>query len=422
MEWNVWTTVFTTLYLAHNGFELLLDLLQNRHLKNRRDKVPKHLEGKVDIGTIRRAVFYNRDKLRLGIVARLLGSVALVAMILFGFGWIDDISSQIGFGSLLTGLCFFGIVGAASFVIGLPLELVSTFFVEEKHGFNKQTLQMFIFDKLKEILISSILGAALLSIILVLMGQGGEYWWLLAFGAVTAIQLLVLWIYPLLIMPLFNKFTPVEQDLAADVAGLAGRVGFPLAAVMSMDGSKRSAHSNAFFIGLKGARRIVLYDTLIQKVGRPELLAVLAHEFGHFKLRHLTKRLALILVSLLAVFAGLAYLREQSAVYSGLGFERVSDHAALVVFGLLLSEAVAPAGWLLRYLSRRDERGADRFAVDAVGNGIDLAGALVALTKQNLSSPGSHKLYRAYYNSHPPLKERLKNIRAHARAKGLPVS
>ncbi|MCP4599756.1 MAG: M48 family metallopeptidase [Proteobacteria bacterium] len=419
MEWNIWTIIFAGLFLLRGGFELALDFLQDRHLKNRCDKVPKHLKGKVDLETIRKAVSYNRDKLHVGMAVRLHSTVAVWAMILLGFGLFDDIVAGFGLGTLLSGLVFFGLIGATGFIWNLPVDLISTFGVEARHGFNRQNYLGFVTDNLKEILISLIMSAALLTVVLLLMENGGDLWWIYAYAGVTGIQLLVAWIFPLVIMPLFNRFTPVSPDLAADVSILAKAVGFPLAGVMSMDGSRRSAHSNAFIIGLKGARRIVLYDTLMNRVSRAELLAVLAHEFGHFKLKHLRRRLGLILVSLFTLFAALAYLREQSSIYHGLGFERPSDYAALVVFTLFVSEALAPTGWLLRFLSRRDEFAADRFATEAVGNGGDLKDALIALTKQNLASPGSHRIYRSYHNSHPALKQRLKAITEHAKSKGL---
>ena len=255
------------------------------------------------------------------------------------------------------------------------------------------------------------MGAVLGSVVLLMMKHAGTLWWLFAFAAVTILQLLIAWIYPVLIMPLFNKFEPVEADLADDVARLARSVDFPLRKVVTMDGSKRSSHSNAFFTGLRGARRIVLYDTLMSSLERSQLLAVLAHELGHFKLGHVTRRIVMTVVLMLAVFAVMGGLGGQGDVYTGLGFERSSEHGLVVVFGLLASEVLFPLGWVSRVLSRRDEHAADRFAVEATGNGEDLVGALTALTKQNLGSPGSHRLYRAYHNTHPALRERMKTIR-----------
>lgn len=422
MDWNLYTTIFLTLYLLHNGFELVLDLLQNRHLNRRWEKVPKHLEGKVDLETIRKAVAYNKDKLRLGMVGRLVDTVGLWAMVVVGFAWLDRYTAGLELGSLPTGLMFFGLLGLLGSLWGLPLDIAATFGVEEKHGFNRQTPGGFVLDKLKGLLVSVILGAALLSVVLLFMAHGGDWWWLYAFFGVTLLQLFITWIYPVAIMPLFNKLTRVEGDLADDVGRLAREVGFPLKSVFSMDGSKRSAHSNAFIVGLKGARKIVLYDTLVERIGRGELIAVLAHELGHFKRKHLTRRMALVIGSMLVMFGALAVMRGLPDLYTGLGFPSVTDHAALIVFSLVISEAVAPFGWLLRIFSRKDELQADRFAVEAVGNGYDLKEALIALNKQNLSSPGSHKLYRHYHNSHPALKERLQAIRAHAEGLDLPMT
>jgi STE24 endopeptidase len=253
---------------------------------------------------------------------------------------------------------------------------------------------------------------------LLFMERGGKWWWVYAFAGVTAFQFLVTWLYPLLIMPLFNKFTPVDTALADAVNGLAIKVGFPLKGVVSMDGSKRSTHSNAFIIGFKGARRIVLFDTLIERIGLSSLLAVLAHELGHFKLKHLQRRLILVVLSLFALFAALTYLREQPAAYVGFGFEGKSDWAALIVFSLVVSEVLAPFGWLTNFMSRRDEFAADRFAVEALHSSRDLEQALITLSKENLASPGSHRLYRSYHYSHPALRQRLAALHNHSNTMG----
>ena len=317
-------------------------------------------------------------------------------------------------GSLASGLLLFGMLFVLSELFSLPFDLYGTFGVETRHGFNRSTVKEFLVDRVKALFINLIMGAVLLSLVLLLMEKGGDYWWLFAFFAVGAVQLIMLWLYPVVIMPWFNKFTPVPEDLADDVSALAGAVNFPLRQVFSMDGSRRSAHANAFIIGLTGARKIVLFDTLMEKVSRGQLLAVLAHELGHFKLGHLPKRIGLTLVSMFGLFFGIAVLKETPEIYPGLGFSTPSDAAAVIVFSLLIAEIAAPFGFLLRILSRRDEYAADRFAVETVKNGTDLADALIALNKQNLSSPGSHKWYRAYHNSHPALRDRLAAIRKHA--------
>lgn len=418
MTWNLFSTLYLAIFVLRHGFELLLDGLQLRHLIRRRDKVPEHLKGKVDLETIQKAVAYNKDKLKFGMVSYAADMIGVWVMIGWGFSFLDRIVAAFQWSQTASGLAFFGMLAVLNGLFGLPFELYSIFVVEEKHGFNRRSLGAFFLDKLKELIVGAVLGGAVLFAVLLLMEKGGEYWWLFAFFCVSAIQLLGAWIYPVIIMPWFNKFTPVSEDLAEDVANLASAVSFPLKSVFLMDGSRRSTHSNAFIIGLKGARKIVLFDTLVEKVTRAQLLSVLAHELGHFKLRHLTKRLAAIILSSAGMFFAISILKEVPELYFGLGFERPFDAAAVIVFSLILSEAAAPFGWMLRVFSRKDERAADRFAVEAVKDGRALSEALITLNRQNLGSPGSHPWYRGYHNSHPALKERLADIRAHATALG----
>jgi STE24 endopeptidase len=422
LDWNAATWIFAGLFAAHFVVELWLDVLQARYLARRDERrVPPHLVGKVDPETIARSVRYNRARLRLGIATRFYDALPVWALVLFGFGLVEELVRVLGWGPVPSGLAFVGVVAAAGGVWGLPPELVGVFGVEARFGFNRQSLGGFVVDKLKGLALAIAIGGALITVVLVIM-RSGDWWWLIAFGAVAVIQLAVAWIYPLLIMPLFNKLGPVEGDLARDVAELAERIGFPLAGVVSMDGSRRTAHSNAFVIGLVGARRIVLYDTLIARLDRQELLAVLAHELGHFKLGHVRRRLVLVLTGMAFLFALFGWIADLPAVYRGLGFSGPSGHAALLILGLYTSEGLFPFAFLLRKLSVRGELAADRFAVETMNGGAALSSALVALTKQNLTSPGSHRFYRGYRNTHPALRERLAAIEAHCRELGLPES
>lgn len=420
MTINSYTWIFIVFFTTHHAIEILLAWLQLKHLKNRKQIVPSHLEGKVTLETIQKAVVYNREKLQFGLVMRVVEMVPLWFMVLLGFSELDLWLRHFDLGNVVTGMLFIGLVSVAGGILSLPGDLYFTFVIEQKHGFNKQRVLGFFVDKLKETIIGAILGGALLYAVLFIMDVT-EYWWLLAFGLILVFQLLMMWIYPLVIMPLFNKFVPVAGDLSGAVAKLATRVGFPLRGVVAMDGSKRSAHSNAFIIGFKGARRIVLYDTLIEKLSISSLVAVLAHELGHFKLGHIKKRLVVSSILGLVVFAVLSWMSNQADLYLGLGFPIQSHYGALVVFSLFFSEVTFPLGFISRVFSRRDEYAADRFAVEAVQNSYDLKEALVALTKQNLSSPGSHRWYRGYYNSHPSLRERLRAVDAHALKNNFPV-
>ncbi len=414
MTFNIVTAVFAALFVLHQGFELVLDFVQMGYLKARRGRVPKHLKGRIDVETIDKAIAYNTDKLRLSVVSRLWDAALLWAMVGFGFAWLDALVEGLGWPPLPTGLLFFAALGCALTAASLPFELWSVFGVETRHGFNRQGPAGFFVDKMKSVILGGLLAGGMLTALLVMMGRAERFWWLIAFAVLAVFQLVVAWAFPVLIMPLFNTFTPVEGELAQRIKKLAKDVNFPVDRVFTMDGSRRTAHSNAFIVGLPGARRIVFYDTLVEKISEPQLLAVLAHELGHFKLGHLRKRLIFSMAGMLAMLFLLDLSKGTPSFYHGLGFAAVSDHAALVVFGLMVSELLAPAGWLGRCLSRRAERAADRFAVDAVGNPDDLGDALVALTKQNLSSPGSHKLYRGYYNTHPGLKGRLASMRQYA--------
>ncbi len=416
MEWNAITWIFAGLLAAHLLVELVVDGLQLRHLARRGDRIPSHLEGKVDLDTIRRAVHYNRDKLRLAVFRHFHDAAMLVLLVGAGFLWIEWLVGSTGLetGSFTGGLAFLLLLMVAVDLWSLPVSLWSVFVVEARHGFNRRTPATFAADRAKQLVLSLLVGGIAAAVVLLLIREGGAWWWALAFAAVAAFQLFVAWIHPLVILPRFNRFTPVPADLAEDVARLAGRVGFPLGDVVTMDGSRRSSHVNAFIVGLRGARRIVLFDTLLAKLPRPQLLAVLAHELGHFRLHHVRTRVVLGLAGLALAFALFGWLERLPAAYSGLGFEQRSAHAALAVFAVLASVGSFPFGWLQRVLSRLGELAADRFAVEATGSGRDLADALVALSRTNLASPGSHPWYRAWRNTHPPLRHRLAAIRRHA--------
>jgi STE24 endopeptidase len=420
MEWNAITSVFAALLGARLVVEAGVDGLQLRYLLRRGDRVPSHLEGRVDPETVRKAVCYNVDKLRLALLGHFQDAALLVLLVAAGFRGIEDLVDRTGLepGSLASGLAFLLALMVAVDLWSLPVSLWSVFGVEARHGFNRRTPRAFAADRLKQLVLSLLLGGTVAAAVLLLIENGGRWWWALAFAAVAAIQLFVAWIHPLVIMPRFNRFSPVPADLAADVARLAGRVGFPLGEVVTMDSSRRSSHVNAFIVGLRGARRIVLFDTLIAKLPRPQLLAVLAHELGHFRLGHLRTRVLLALAGLGCAFALFGWLEGRPEAYTGLGFDEPSAHAALAGFAVLAAVGSFPFGWLLRLLSRRGEHAADRFAVEATGSGVDLAEALVALSRSNLASPGSHPWYRAWRNTHPALRHRLAAIQRHAGRRG----
>jgi STE24 endopeptidase len=414
VEWNAYTLIFGAALAAHRGTELVLDAVQLRHLERRRDRVPAHLVGKVDLETVRRAVRYNAEKIRFGMIARCVDCAVVCLLFAFGFEALDRAAAAAAPPGVVRGLVFFAGLGVALFAARLPFEAWSTFSIEARHGFNRQSLAGFAGDRAKEIVVGAVVGGALLAVVLWLAGTLPVAFPLVAFACASALQLLIAWIYPVAILPIFNKLSPVAEDLAVEIGALARRVGFPLGGVVSMDGSRRSAHVNAFIVGLVGARRIVLYDTLVARLDLPELLAVVAHELGHYSLGHIRQRLLIALAAMLAFFAALGAVYADQRLAVGMGFAKWSPHAALAAFSLLAAEASFPLAWLGRIASRRQEHAADGFAAEAAG-GAALSSALVTLHERNLSSPGSARVYRAYYNTHPALKERLTAIRACAR-------
>ncbi|MBN2803398.1 MAG: M48 family metallopeptidase [Deltaproteobacteria bacterium] len=410
MTITIYTYIFSLFFILHNGIETVLEILQINYLKNRGDKVPSHLEGKVDLDTIRKSALYNIEKLKFGLFMRFIDTAILIFSITFAFNFIDSWVRSFGLNSILTGVLFIVVLSAASLIISLPSSIYHTFVIEQKWGFNRQTGLSFTGDLIKETLIGAVIILPLLALILKIM-DSTPYWWILAWGVISIFQIVMMWLYPAVIMPMFNKFEKIEGELENEAQKLSDKTMFPLKAVYKMDGSKRSAHSNAFITGFGNSKRIVLFDTLIEKLETSQLMAVLAHELGHYKLGHIKKRLIITTILGVAVFALFGLSSLQTDLYKGLGFNETSNWAALIVFNLFFGEIAFPAGFISRYFSRKDEYAADRFAVLTVKNGYDLKDSLIALGTQNMSSPGSHKWFRGWYNSHPSLRERIKAIK-----------
>lgn len=368
---------------------------------------------------MRRTAAYATDGYRFGLASRWTGAVAELAFVaLGGLGvaerWSLAAASHLLLGPVGVGLVFFALLGLASGALSLPFDLYETFVLEQRHGFNRQTLRGFLADRGKGLLLGAVLGGALLGTLLLVMQRAGEAWWLYAWIAVTAFSLFTVWIYPTLLAPLFNTFTPLpEGELKEKIEALAARVGFRTRGVLVMDASRRSAHGNAYFTGLFGAKRIVLFDTLLQDLGAREIAAILAHELGHFKLGHV--RWSLVRSTLLtgAFFYALGLCAPLTPFYGAFGLRGPSSYGALAVFSLWFGLP----GFLLRpvlsLLSRRDEFAADSFAVAAMGGPQGLGQGLLRLRDKSRVMPISHPLFSAVYHSHPPLVERLRAMGYH---------
>ena len=306
------------------------------------------------------------------------------------------------------GILFCLSVGAGLALTGLPTELYATFGLEARFGFNKMTFKVYLADKLKGLVVGLIIGVPFLFIVLWLMNATGSYWWLWAFLFVSAFQGLMIVLYPTVIAPLFNKFEPLKEGEFRDrILQLAEQVGFKTSGIFTMDGSKRSGHSNAYFTGLGRAKRIVLFDTLIEQMTADQGLAVLAHEMGHSKMKHIRRMLVVQTIFLLAGLYALSLLRQYAPFFAAFGMSQPSNHAALVLFSLVSGPLIFYLAPVMNALSRKHEFEADRFAKSTLGDGQPMAEALVNLTVKNLSNLTPHPWYSAYHYSHPTPTERI---------------
>jgi STE24 endopeptidase len=305
------------------------------------------------------------------------------------------------------GLVFFGILGLLNAVYSIPFDLYNTFKIEEKHGFNRQKISGFISDKIKGIVLSMILGGGFLSLIFLAM-DSGPYWWLLAWGTTALFTILVSWLYPTLLAPLFNKFSPLpEGDLRDGIYALAKKIDFRTSGIYVMDASKRSSHGNAYFTGMFGEKRIVLFDTLLESLSPQEIVAVLAHELGHFKLHHVRVGLIRSMLIMGGLFYILSLCKPLESFYHAFGFSGVSNYAAIIVFSLWYGIVGFVFNPLQAWLSQRNEFAADAFAKKNLNSYEDLANALVKLQKKNQSMPLTDPTFSFFYYSHPPILQRL---------------
>ena len=335
-----------------------------------------------------------------------------------GLGYAETLSRQVivtitGTGNeLLTGLSFFALVALCSLVLSLPFSYYLTFHIEEKHGFNRQTPKGFWGDLAKSIVIGLVLGGIVLTVLLLIMMKAGAYWWVYGWVFMFGFSLFTVWIYPTVLAPLFNKFRPIEEgELKQGIFAMADKVGFKTDSIYIMDASKRSSHGNAYFTGVFGRKRIVLFDTLVSALGVKEIIAVLAHEIGHCKLHHVRWRLVRSFFMTGFTFFLLDLFITRESFYLTFSLDGISSYGALVVFSLWFSLIEFILHPFATLLSRRNEFAADRFACQALDNdGTDLRTGLLKLREKSSAMPITHPLFSAFYYSHPPLIERLQAL------------
>jgi STE24 endopeptidase len=369
----------------------------------------------MDRQTYARSVDYTLTRGRFALVSGLVSSAIVVAVVLGGgLGALDRLVAGWRLPGGLPGLAYFFGISIFFALVSLPASLYAQFVIEQRFGFNKMTLRLFFADMAKDLGVSMVLLTPVLLALFWFVERTGRWWWILGFAGVSLFQLVVTVIYPTLIAPLFNKFAPLEQgSLKARIHALAETLGFATKGIFVMDGSKRSRHSNAYFTGLGKAKRVVLFDTLVQSLPEDGLVAVLAHEIGHEKKHHITQRLAFSMVMLLAGFWILSLLLGYEPFYRAFGFERTSTYALLVIMSFCAGPFTFFLAPLFAAWSRRHEYEADRFAVDATGGAAGLKAALIGLGRDNLSNLTPHPLYSFYHYSHPTLAERVAAMEEH---------
>ncbi|HLU62556.1 MAG TPA: M48 family metallopeptidase [Gammaproteobacteria bacterium] len=407
---------FTWLFLAFLALGLALrgwlNLRQVRHVRAHRDAVPEPFDEAIPLEQHRKAADYTVAKARIGRWDMLLGAVVLLGFTLGGgIDAIDALWQKSGWHPYLIGAGVIISIMLISSLIELPLSIYSTFGVEQRFGFNRTTPGLFIADLFKGLLLSLLLGVPLLLATLWFMDATGKFWWLWVWALWTGFSLFLTWAYPAFIAPLFNRFSPLaDEALRERIERLLARCGFESSGVFVMDGSRRSAHGNAYFTGMGRSKRIVFFDTLLEDLSHEEIEAVLAHELGHFKLRHITRRLVISATVSLLALALLGWLVDQPWFYAALGISNPAHHNALLIFLLVLPVFTWPFTPLSAMYSRKHEFEADAFATEHA-DARALETALVSLYRENASTLTPDPLHSAFYDSHPPAATRIRHLR-----------
>ena len=411
---NAFSWVFLAALGAAAATRLWLAQRQVRHVLVHRDAVPATFADAIPLAAHQKAADYTAAKNRLGMLEIAIGALLTLLFTLGGLlQWLSELLARVvQGGSVLHGSALLLALFFIQAAVGLPATLYRTFVIEERFGFNRMTLRLFLVDLAKHTLVGLALGVPLLVVVLWLMGIAGRYWWLYVWAVWIGYAALMMMVYPKFILPLFNKFTPMEDgELRARIASLLERTGFKSSGLFVMDGSKRSSHGNAFFTGFGAGKRIVLFDTLVNRLQPPEVEAVLAHELGHYKLHHIVKGMLVTAAMSFAVLLALGLVIGEDWFYRGLGVRTPGNAQALALFLLVLPEFLFFLSPLASLYSRKREFEADQYAVGHAAAG-DLVQALVKLYKDNAATLTPDPLHSAFYDSHPPAGTRIARLRA----------
>jgi len=408
---NVLSQIFIIIVIAVSTFKLYLTSRQIKSIKAHFNQVPQWFSEHISLDDHQKAGNYNLAKLNLSVIENIFSTIALLIFTIGGgIQFINDQYVSLANYPLTYGVVVIGVFSLINSIISLPFGIYATFSIEQRFGFNKTTVKLFIVDLVKSLVLSLVIGIPFLYLVLWLINAMGDYWWLWVWGVFVAFNLLMLIIYPTFIAPLFNKFTPLaDEELKTKINSLLIKCGFKSSGVFVMDGSKRSSHGNAYFTGFGKTKRIVFFDTLIKQLTPNEIEAVLAHELGHFKLKHIIKQIILSFSIALVTLYILSLLIDATPFYNALGVSSVTNYNGFLLFMLVIGVVSFPLAPLMSYFSRKNEFEADDFAKRYTDKN-DLINGLVKMYRDNASTLTPDELYVQFYCSHPPASVRIANL------------
>ena len=407
--------IITFVILFALAGEFLLNFFANQlNIQNINQVVPTEFKDYYNQDQYRKSQLYLKIQTKFVQISSSFDLIILLSFwFLNGFSILDTFIKSFGYNHIITGLFYIFILGLLKFILSIPFSIYSTFFIEAKFGFNKTSPTLFIIDTIKALIISTLIGGILLAFILIFFEYTGENAWIICWTVTTFFLLILQYLVPTWILPLFNKFTPLENgELRDAIINYATSINFSLDNIFIMDGSKRSTKSNAFFTGFGKNRRIVLFDTLIKEHAIDELVSILAHEMGHFKKKHILKNLSIGILQMGIMFYLLSFFISYKGLFDAFGMNSISIYAGLIFFGMLYSPINFFLSILMQISSRKDEFEADRFAFKTVSNEEPLIKALKKLSVNNLSNLTPHPLYIFLNYSHPPVLKRIEALRS----------
>ncbi|MCL4490415.1 MAG: M48 family metallopeptidase [Nitrospirae bacterium] len=410
---NTYLIIILCLYILKEAFEYLVRYLNLKHMKKAGAAIPPEFAGKTDEALMKRTREYEGEKTRFSFVTSLSGNIVAV---LFIFGGLLNIFNSwiasLNFSFIISGWLFFMLLYYADDLLSVPFSIYGTFKIENKFGFNTMTPRLWLSDFVKSLLISTILMSLMILAGLWLIKWSPRYWWFWVWGFLFLFSIFMMYISPYVIEPLFNKFTPIENEsLREGITVLAEKAGIHVSRVLRIDASKRSRHTNAYFTGIGKTKRIVLYDTLLGGMDRSEILSVLAHELGHWKKKHLLKSLAAFeIFSLISLYSAFRII-QSDFLLNIFSIDTNTLFAKFALFAFLAGIIALPLRPLANFFSRRHEKQADRASYELTKDAESMVSALVKLSKENLSNLYPHPLYAALYYSHPPILERIRYLR-----------